>query len=653
MAHRPVLLVAVLVLLSRPAWSQEPDLRFDQLAPQQFEPFVRRILDSASQSLERLLAMSGPRTVANTLRPYDDYRILANRARVVSHISEVHHDPAIRAAAARAENLLTEHNRARRTDRRVYDMLAAVDTTEADAEVRFWLRRELENFRREAVDRDSSVQARAAELQRELTRLGQQWNENPRLDTITVAFDSSALEGMSREWLAQRARGTGGTILVAGDEMRSVIGQATRSTTRERALRIQMRLRRNHFTLDTMLRVRHALATLLGYRSYAESQLRHSMAGSPERVRAFLDDVRRITEPALRRTIERRAAESGTTGGAIPLHDLAYRVAEPTGVGAALRPYLPYPLVRDGMLQLAREFLGLDFKPAPDLSVWHPTVEPWRVYQDGRLIARVWFDLHWRPGRSAVAAHAANFRVGVRDRSIAEAAIVGGMVRARPGEPPLMGPRPMETLFHEFGHLLHYLLSVRPWFASSGLPDAFDFREVPSILFSEWAKDSAVVARFARHHQTGASAPPQLLGRLRVREREGEFMGQWLARMSLELHDRAPGDMHAVIRETFHQMLPPGLPVSVRLPEGDIHPETTVPHFGNGYDAAYYTYIWSSVIAQDLLTHFDRGLLDSAAVRRYRTHILESGRSRPAAELVENFLGRPFSLDAWARSRAP
>ena len=656
--HRLVLLSALLLAPVRFTESQEPELRFDRITPAELEPYVQRILDSASRSLERLLAQRGPRTVANTLRPYDDYRIAINRARVVSFLTYVHPDSAVRSAAVRADNLLTAFNEARRSDRRIYAMFRDVDTADADAEVRLWLRRELENFKQESVDRDSTVQARVAALKRDLDRLAVAWGDNPRYDTVTVAFDSVELEGMNPPWLAARPRNSRGQLLVSGDEMRAVSGQATKSSTRERAMLVGFRLRRNSFVLDTMLHRRYELATLLGYRSYAEYQLRHSMAGSPEKAREFLNEIRRLSEPALRAAVESRLTREGSSNvpREIALHDLLATEGTPGGpgggAGAALRPYLPYTRVRDGIFDLAREFLNLEFRAAPDLPVWHPTVEPYRVFEDGRLIAKVYLDLHWSPGRSATGGGAHSFRLGVSDRAITEAALTGGMVRALPGEPALLGPRPMETLFHEFGHLLHILLSVRPWFATSGLPNDFDFREVPSNLFEAWGRDSAVVSRFARHYQTGEPAPPELLARLRIPATAAGFQGQFFARMSLEVHDRPPGNMPDVVKQAFKDAVPPGLPYSIKYPKAEIHPEVALPHLGNGYDAAYYTYLWSQAIAQDLLTRFNRGLLDREAIQAYRKHILAPGRSRTATDLVEGFLGRPFSLDAWARQAA-
>jgi thimet oligopeptidase len=652
-------LIAALIILPARVLAQGPELQFDRLKPEDLEPYVKRILDSASKSLQSLLAKRGPRTVENTLRPFDDYRTVVNRGRVVSLLADVHPDSAVRAAASRAETRLAAHNEARRMDRRVYEMLRAVDTSRADAEVRYWLRDLLDAFRRDMVDRDSSVRVRAAAIQRELARLGQAWGENPRNDTVTVAFDSVELGGMSAPWFAAHRRDAQGRILVAGQEMRAILNQVTAPATRRRALEISLRLRSNHFVLDTMLQHRYALARLLGFRSWADYQLRGSMAGSPEAARSFLDDVRRISEPALRRSVESRLNDAATKSDALFLYDLfvgddgaGTGLGPLGGVGAAIRPYLQYSRVRDGIFDLVRELLDLEFRPAPDLPVWHPTVEPFRVYENGKLVAMVYLDLHWRPGKSQVGASASSFRSGVRDRVVLEAALIGGMVRPLPGEPALLGPRPMETLFHEFGHLLHYIFAVRPWWATSGLPNDFDFREVPSNLFAAWAQDPDVVSRFARHYQTGQPAPRELLERLRLPPVAGGFMAQFLSRMSLEMHDRPPGDLHAAVRQAFRETVPSSLSSQIRFPEGDLHAELMVPHFGNGYDAAYYTYLWSSAIARDLLTKFDRGLLDRETVQAYKKHILEPGRSRPAKEMVEAFLGRPFSLDAYARTFA-
>src|SRR5262245_40303177 len=136
---RSFLVVAALLAVRDPARAQDLELRFDHITPEQLEPFVRRVLDSASRSLDRLLSQTGKRTVANNLRPYHDYRIIINRARVVPVLIDPHPDSTVRSAAFRAATLLSTFQQRRRADRRIYDMLRAVDLRDADAEVKFWV----------------------------------------------------------------------------------------------------------------------------------------------------------------------------------------------------------------------------------------------------------------------------------------------------------------------------------------------------------------------------------------------------------------------------------------------------------------------------------------------------------------------------------
>src|SRR5688572_11486359 len=170
---RTIPLVALLVSVATPLAAQEPWLRFDRLTPAELEPYVQGILDSATRAMDRLLAVEGPRTVANTLRPYDDIRSLVNRTTVLSLIRLVHPDAAVRAAAGRADALRIRFNQARWTDRRIHDMLANVDTTGADAEVRYWLARELKVYRGEGINRDALARTRVLSRRREVDRLEQ------------------------------------------------------------------------------------------------------------------------------------------------------------------------------------------------------------------------------------------------------------------------------------------------------------------------------------------------------------------------------------------------------------------------------------------------------------------------------------------------
>lgn len=608
-----------ILLLASLAVQDPAPFPYHSVTPARIEAFVDSQLSAGAAMLERLLAQRGPRTVANTLRPWDDMRIRVNGARAATFLSGIHPDAAIRAAATGAERKIEAFNNRNRLDPRIYRMITAIDTTTADAEARFYVGKLLQLFRESGADRDSLTRSRIAGLRSALSDLTRRFLANIQEDS-TRSGPPSGPQSREQTFLAANSRSPG-----------------------------------NRVVLDSMLRLRHELAVLYGASTFAEWQLRETMAGSPVAVRDFLAEVQRRSDDVHRRMIAGAADRLRASGAVVPT---PLPIAEFPGLNlqtgslengrslAALRPWLPYPAIRDSLLALSRELVGVDFRPAPDLTVWHPSVEPYRVYDDGKLVAYVYLDLHPRPRKVPRAASAGLIRSGVRDRVVPMIVVDGSMGRAGAGESSLMGPQGVITLFHEFGHVLHFILSVRTWWGTSGLPGEFDFREVPSSFFEQLARDPVVMRRITRHFQTGAPMPDSLLELLSTVQTGVPFGAIWRSRISLALHEGASVNADSVARATFMESLPPGPPL-LALPDAPIHPQWSFWHLA-GYQAAYYTYPWSNVISADLLSQFRRGLLDTAMTRRYRREILEPGSSRPARSMVEAFLGRPVSLEAWA-----
>jgi thimet oligopeptidase len=250
--------------------------------------------------------------------------------------------------------------------------------------------------------------------------------------------------------------------------------------------------------------------------------------------------------------------------------------------------------------------------------------------------------MHPREGKYT---HAAQFglRTGIAGRQLP----VGVLVCNLPEAPALLEAGDVSTFFHEFGHLMHTLFAGRQkWYPFAGLSTEWDFVEAPSQLLEEWMADPAVLRRFARHHETGEPIPEELVRKMRRSEEWGKGLQNrrqmYLAMMSLRLHLSEPGDTLETVKALSREYSP------TPFREG------TYPHlsFGHldGYSAIYYTYAWSLVIAKDLLGPFrKRGLMDRATAGEYRRRVLEPGGSRDAAELVESFLGRPYSFDAFRR----
>jgi thimet oligopeptidase len=634
---------------------QEVELRLDRLTPADVRGLVDHSIAEATSFLAQILAVRGTRTVENTLRPYDDLLIHFNAVQIVGLLAVVHPDSDVRAAAAEGIRRRGAFQTALRLNPQLYHALAAIDTAAADAETRYYLARLLAEFRRDGVDRNDAVRTTIAALRDEQRRLEQRFNENLRLDTASLAFgDSAELAGLPPDWLQSQPRGPAGEIRVGVGDLRFVLQNARNPESRERtAIRLQNRgAPANHFVVDSLLRARERMATLLGYPTWAAYQFDGMMAGSPRAVERFLDEIQRRSEPAVSRELEQAPAVLGQPGP-LRMSDLQYLAfhAETGGggarSGALVREYFPYERVRDAILHLADTLFGLQFRPAPDLPVWHPSVEAYRVFDAGRLAGIAYLDTHRRPGKLPASSTAA-IRWGVSGRVLPRAAINMSLVRDRPGDPGLLGSEEVAGLFHEFGHLLEDLLAVRPWFGTSGLPAEFDFREVPSIVFERWGRDLAVLRSFARHYRTGEPLPDSLVASLRQPDEMRSGLGLrgslLRARLSLALHERPPGGDIDSIARTLRDATMPGEPPRVAT-----HPEASFTHLV-GYEAAYYTYIWSAVIADDLLSRFTAGLLDPVTARAYRRGILEPGKSAPAGQYIERFLGRPFSLSAWAQT---
>jgi thimet oligopeptidase len=406
--------------------------------------------------------------------------------------------------------------------------------------------------------------------------------------------------------------------------------------------------------LSRLLERRAELARLLGYASWAAYATEDKMIGSD---RAAADLIAKVSAASAQR-LERdhaqllaRLREDDPGAERVNAWDSAWlqeRVkAERYGFDAReVRPYFEYGRVKEGVLALCGRIFGVAFRQVADAPVWHPEVEAFDVVEGPRALGRVYLDMHPRDGKYK---HYAQFTLaaGVAGRRLPEGVLVCNF--PRPGEAPaLLEHGDVRTFLHELGHLMHHVLGGHTRFAShSGVATEWDFVEAPSQMLEEWVWDADALGTFARHVETGAPIPAELVKRLRAADEYGK--GLWVrqqmfyAAVSLELHRRDPAGLDAtrLVAELQEAYTP------------FRHVEGTYFHasFGHldGYSALYYTYMWSLVIAKDLFGEFRReGLFAKGPAARYRKAVLEAGGSRPAAELVEAFLGRPFAFDAFA-----
>ncbi len=637
--------------------------------PADIERESLRMLDEARAILDRTVKVKGRRTVANTLVPFNE---LSNRISLVALqgqlVFNAHTDAAVRDAANRAylaaDSLSTEIS----LNRPLYEAFAALDVRKADKETQFAVSKILRDFRRAGVDRDEATRARIKALNDEISEIGTTFDRIINEDKRSIQLDDpSDLQGLPEDFVASHPVKDGKiTLTTAYPDAIPVLQYAAKASVRQRLQRefLDRGYPKNMEVLARLLEKRHELATLLGYPSYAEYVTGDKMIGT---AKAAADFVERVAQAAGERTrrdyeqlVERKRKDVPAATRLDPWDPNYYtervRAEQYRFDSQEIRPYFRFENVRDGLFDISGRLFGLRFRRVARAPVWHESVEVYDAYQGRTRLGRFYLDLHPRDGKFT---HAASFGVvvGLRDEQLPQAALLCNFPDPRTTVgPALMERTEVETFFHEFGHLLHAILSGHTkWLKTSMDGIEWDFVEAPSQMLEEWTRRYESLARFAKHHRTGATIPKDLVRRMERASTAAR--GMWTSRqnffsaLSLAYYSRDPKGMDTtgVAKDLNERYYP--------VPWYDgTHFQCNFGHL-NGYSAVYYTYLWSLVIAKDLFSEFTRAksILDPKPAARYRKEILEAGSVRPAAEMVERFLGRPMRFDAfqaWLREAA-
>ena len=637
----------------RPFWSGHP-------TPASFAESVDHRLSRVRMLRDRLVAVSGKPTVANTLGSYDmlqrDLDAAGNEAQL---IAAVHPDSVMRDTAEAAKSRVSALSSEIALDRQVYQAIAGMDLAGADRATRYYVQRTLLAFRLAGVDKDDTTRAKIHTMREQLEKLSQAFGRNIRDDVRKITVASAAeLDGLPADYIAAHRPGPDGriTITTAYPDALPVFTYARSEDLRKR-LRIEFDNRAypaNQAVLDSMIAGRDEVARLVGYRSWADYITADKMVGSAANASAFIDRIVAASEDAAKADYERllrRKRQDDPSATTVTRWESAYyrelvRRSDYDFDSQRVRPYFPFVKVRQGVLDVSGRLFGVTFRRMTDAPVWDQSVEGWEMLEGGRLVGRFYLDMHPRPGKYE---HAAHFpiRTGTSGGDLPESALICNLPGGTAGDPGLMTHEDVVSFFHEFGHLVHALLGGRQrWEGISGARTQWDFVEAPSQMLEEWTWDPVVLATFARHYETQEPIPAALVRQMKRANDFGRALDvrqqMVYARISLSLYDRPPAQVNAdsivVAANRAYTLFPP-------MPE--THMQASFGHLDN-YSAIYYTYMWSQVIAKDLFSGFDgQDLFAQAPARRYREDILAPGGSAPADSLVARFLGRPFSFAAW------
>ncbi|RHZ91875.1 M3 family peptidase [Cereibacter sphaeroides] len=413
----------------------------------------------------------------------------------------------------------------------------------------------------------------------------------------------------------------------------------------------------NRAVAAEILALRSERAQLLGYPDFASYKLETEMAKTPEAVRELL---LRVWTPAKARAEADRAVleammhRDGINGDLEPWDWRYYsekrRAVEFDLDEAALKPYLPLERMIEAAFDCAQRLFGLEFRPL-DLPLYHPDVRAWEVTRGGRHMAVFLGDYFARSSKRS-GAWCSTMR-GQRRLGGEVRPIVVNVCNFAKGEPALLSWDDARTLFHEFGHALHQMLSDVTYGFISGTSVARDFVELPSQLYEHWLEVPEVLEAHARHWQTGAPMPAEMRERLLAASTydQGfatvEFISS--AMVDLAFHEGAPpADPMAKQAEVLEGL---GMPKAIRM-------RHATPHFahvfsGDGYSAGYYSYMWSEVMDADAFAAFEEvgGAFDPEMARKLERHVLSAGGSEEAEALYTAFRGRMPGVEALLRGR--
>jgi thimet oligopeptidase len=629
----------------------------------QFEREQRAHLDRAKSALDAFLALPADASYAEVVDAFDRIRFpLDEMHGPIALFSQVHPDQAMRDVSKTLVQELSAFETDLSLNRDVFERLVALEGAEAPGPVEQRLvEHALRDYRRSGVDRDEDTRNRIKELSEELVKVGQNFDLNIAGDmrSIRIPEGAAGLAGLPADYVAKHAPDADGSVTITTDapDIVPFLSYAERGDLRRELYREynSRAVPENLQLLRDMIARRHELAQLLGYASYADYVTEDKMIKSAAAAREFIAKIADRARPRMRAEYEElldKKRESEPSADQVHDWERSYWIervkADRLGFDSqSVRPYFKYENVRDGVLATSAALYSVEFKRNPGIPVWHPSVECYDVFDSAERVARFYLDMHPRPDKYK---HAAMFHVktGVEGRRLPEACLVCNFAAPTADDPALMGHRQVTTFFHEFGHLLHHLFGGRQRYLSfSGIATEWDFVEVPSQMYEEWAWDAGVLQRFALHHETGEPIGAELVRRLRDAEEYGKGIqvGQQMfyAALSLAYYDAEPEtiDLDRTMIELKRDMTP--------FPhEEGTHFQASFGHL-HGYSAIYYTYMWSLVIAKDLFSQFEEHLMDGATARRYRQAVLAPGGSKDAAELVRDFLGRDYAFAAWER----
>jgi oligopeptidase A len=662
--------------MQNPLLSQQYRIPFDQIRAEHVEPAVENLLALCNAELESIAATPpGAATYANTLDRLDRFtEPLEYAMGIVRHLESAATTPELREAYNNVQGPVVEfytsislHEGLWRVIKDFASTAEAKALTGARAR---YLTKTIDSFIRNGAELDPSGKQKLREIDVELTRITTKFSENVLDSTNEFEFlvtEESQLSGLPPSAIAAarhnaESKGKAGwRFTLQAPSYLAIMTHLDDAAVRERFYRAFNRRAAdgkhdNGALIPEILRLRRAKAELLGFADFPDFILADRMAKKGASAQQFLEDLRGRTEAVFER--ENTALREFAGGRDLPVWDLAYyaekeRVALYAIDDEALRPYFPVEQVMAGMFDIFSRLFGIRVTEETGVPAWDPAVKFYRIEDRATGLQLGGFYADWFPRENKRGgAWMDSFILGHPDAGRPHLGLIcGNLTPPIGGKPALLKHEEVETIFHEFGHLLHHCLSRVEVRSLSGTNVAWDFVELPSQIFENWCWERESLDLFARHYETGDPIPEELFQKM-TRAKNYRSANAQMRQLSFGIADL-----------TLHRSYSPerdGGPVAfcralmqpfsaAELPQDWAMIASFTHLFASpvAYGAGYYSYKWAEVLEADAFTRFkSEGLLSEKAGVEFRDAILAKGDSADPAELYRGFMGRDPNVDA-------
>ena len=657
---------------------------FSHILPEHVRPAIESIVADNEQAIAALLASGKGKDWTSLQEPLDalDDR-LSQAWSPVGHMNAVVNSEDLRAVYNDCLPLLSEYSTRIGQNRQLFDAYQALaDSAEfgqLDSAQQKVINDTLRDFRLAGVALDEDKKARYGEIKKQLSELSSKYSDNVLDATMAwtkLVTDESQLSGLPESALAgakqlATAREQDGWLLnldfpsyfpvmtyCDNRDLRKEVYTAYATRASDQGPNAGEFDNSNNIT--EILRYRQELAELLGFANYAEYSLARKMAESPEKVVTFLQDLVQRSKPQAEKELAELKAFARDEFGVTELEawDIGYygeklRQQRYTISQEELRPWFPAEKAIAGMFTVVNRLFGVEFEAVTDVDTWHKDVRFFNITRNGEVIGRFYLDLfareHKRGGAWMDVCRSRWQRDGKLQLPVAY--LTCNFTPPVGDKPALLTHNEVVTLFHEFGHGLHHMLTKVDYAAVSGISGvAWDAVELPSQFMENWCWEKEGLAIISGHYETGEPLPEAMLNKLLAAKNFQSAMAM-VRQLEFSLFDfklhkeyREDIDVRALLDDVRQQ-------VSVVIPPAFNRFQNSFNHiFSGGYAAGYYSYIWAEVLSADAFSRFEEeGIFNQATGESFLHEILEKGGSAEPMELFVNFRGREPQIDALLR----